>query len=225
MTRLSLIWIFFLPWHCAFASTLPDPAAFKGPLQKDIILAPNGDDQKGDGSLSAPFRTLRRAAQVAGPGSTIRLRGGTYSGSAERITLVGAHQTPVSIRPFENEKPILDGTGVGERLEIEAEDKANVFAVLNLVNSRFVNVDGLEIRNSVGKGVHVWNSQDIRVSHLNVHHTWSGGISAMGDRLTFENNEVHDSALLNENDLVLKQRERGIISYWPGGVGTWRKED
>jgi len=155
----------------------------------------------------------------------ITFGGGIYPKSEERVTLVGAPGRPVTLRAAGGEHPILDGDGVGKRLEVEAEDKTAVFSILTLIDSRHVVVEGLEIRNSVGKGIHIWNSEHVTVRRNKVHHTWSGGISAMGDHLTFEDNEVSEASLMNKDDLVLKQRERGNTTYWAGGVGTWRHQD
>lgn len=42
------------------------------------VCAARGDDQTGDGSPSAPFRTINAAAELATPGTCVVIHAGTY---------------------------------------------------------------------------------------------------------------------------------------------------
>lgn len=49
-------------------------------LASTIFVATTGNNTSGQGTLNAPFATLRKAVDVANPGDVIILRGGTYNG-------------------------------------------------------------------------------------------------------------------------------------------------
>ena len=44
----------------------------------EIYVAPTGDDAN-DGSISSPYKTIRKAIEAAQPGTSIFLREGTYT--------------------------------------------------------------------------------------------------------------------------------------------------
>src|SRR6185312_17052188 len=55
-----------------------------------------------------PFQTIQHAANLAQPGDTVFIRGGTY-----RETVVPAHSgmagAPIVFEPYQNEKVLIDG--------------------------------------------------------------------------------------------------------------------
>jgi hypothetical protein len=67
-----------------------------------VNVAPNGNDQSGDGSLGKPFATLAKAASVAVAGQTIKLAAGTYTETkpavvAPRVSIEGAGEAQTII--------------------------------------------------------------------------------------------------------------------------------
>lgn len=79
-----------------------------GVTAKNIFVSPTG---KGSGTLESPYGSIQTAINAAVAGDTIFLRGGTYAPSAN-IQVVGKSGTrtsPISIRPYQNEKVIIDG--------------------------------------------------------------------------------------------------------------------
>jgi hypothetical protein len=59
-----------------------------------LVVAPNGDD-RGPGTRAQPFHTIARAAEAAGPGTTIVVAAGTYQGSF-RTTASGTASAPIT---------------------------------------------------------------------------------------------------------------------------------
>jgi hypothetical protein len=75
-----------------------------------LTVAANGNDSN-SGSLSAPLRTVQRAVDLAGPGTTIQIRGGTYAPSTN-IRIIGKNGTssqPITMRSYNGEKVVIDG--------------------------------------------------------------------------------------------------------------------
>ena len=79
-------------------------------FDKEFFVAPDGNDETGDGTIEKPFATLNKALSKANEG-TIYLRGGNYNNKeALKITNVnGTAQKPVVIKAYENEKPVIVG--------------------------------------------------------------------------------------------------------------------
>jgi pectate disaccharide-lyase len=59
-----------------------------------LVVSPHGDD-RGPGTPAQPFHTIARAAEAAGPGTTIVIAAGTYRGSF-RTTASGTASAPIT---------------------------------------------------------------------------------------------------------------------------------
>jgi hypothetical protein len=74
-----------------------------------LYVATNGNDSNA-GTLAAPLRTIQRAVDLAQPGHTIYIRGGTYAPSTNiQILKNGTSSQPITMRNYHNERVILDG--------------------------------------------------------------------------------------------------------------------
>ncbi|MEH1124900.1 right-handed parallel beta-helix repeat-containing protein [Micromonospora sp. CPCC 206061] len=74
-----------------------------------LYVATNGNDSNA-GTLSAPLATIQRAVDLAQPGYTIYIRGGTYAPSTNiQILKNGTSSAPITMRNYNNERVILDG--------------------------------------------------------------------------------------------------------------------
>jgi hypothetical protein len=94
-----------------------------------VYVSPSGNDAD-PGTLARPWRTLRHALQSLRPGSTLIVRGGTYS---ERL----GGSTPVSIRPGTAAAPVLVRAYPGERPVLQG--------LLWLSNPSYWTIDGLDV--------------------------------------------------------------------------------
>jgi hypothetical protein len=82
------------------AQIMPSPPVF--------YVSTSGDDAN-PGTLSAPVRTIQHAANLATPGSTVYVRGGTYE---ERVTVNvsgNAGDGFITFSSYPGETAILDG--------------------------------------------------------------------------------------------------------------------
>ena len=70
-------------------------------LLTTIVVATDGNDATGDGSLVAPYLTLQQAVNVADPGDVIALREGTYAGG------VTIYDPDITIRSYEGEWAVI----------------------------------------------------------------------------------------------------------------------
>ncbi|MBR1547288.1 MAG: hypothetical protein IJ637_00985 [Prevotella sp.] len=93
--------------------TKPFPTAVK-----TIFIAPDGNDQTGDGTIEHPWADLQKAVNVAQPGTHIVCRGGTYRQKVQsdgkftvRIKTNGTEEQPIVIRSYEDEQPVFPDFG------------------------------------------------------------------------------------------------------------------
>ncbi|MBO4564803.1 MAG: hypothetical protein J5720_05165 [Bacteroidaceae bacterium] len=82
---------------------------------KEIYIAPDGNDQTGDGSKENPWFNLGKAIDAATPGTHIICRGGTYNMKVQgdgkftiRLRNSGTAEAPIVIRCYDGEKPVFD---------------------------------------------------------------------------------------------------------------------
>ncbi|MEV0826968.1 right-handed parallel beta-helix repeat-containing protein [Nonomuraea rubra] len=74
-----------------------------------LYVATNGDDT-GPGTLAAPLRTIQRAVDLAQPGYTIFIRGGTYApGTNIQLVKNGTPGQPITMTAYNRERVVIDG--------------------------------------------------------------------------------------------------------------------
>ncbi|KOU58981.1 pectate lyase [Streptomyces sp. MMG1533] len=74
-----------------------------------LIVATNGSDSA-PGTLAQPLRTIQRAVDLAKPGDTIAVRGGTYA-LTDNITIAtsGTASLPITLGTYQGERVVIDG--------------------------------------------------------------------------------------------------------------------
>lgn len=187
------------------------------------IVAPGGADTA-DGSLARPLATIGRALALAQPGDTVAVRAGVYH---ELVTVPrsGTASAPLTLRGYCGERPVLDGTGLGNGQSLPA--------LLSLTGRAFVTVQGFELRNLRGAGGNfpaaVWvrgASSDLTLRDLRVHDVTAEaggaangahGIAVYGtsstptERVTIEDCELYNLVLGPSESLVLNGNVRSFV--------------
>ena len=114
-----------------------------------LYVSPSGSDSTGDGSIGNPWATPQPFINLSpGPGSTLYLRGGTYSPTTSYAghaansfgVLVGASGSPITIRNYPGETPVIDG-GTTNWLTLSEDDDNNT------VGTAYVVIDGIRFTN------------------------------------------------------------------------------
>ncbi len=150
-----------------------------------FFVSTSGND-KNPGSLSSPWRTIGKAASVAGPGDVVYIRGGVYR---ERVyfTTSGTEANPVQFNAYTNENPIVDG-------ENSIPEQGGY---LLTIDGDFVTLSGLEIRNSAYGGIIVRGNYDL-VSNMYVHHNlYVGILVTQGHNSTVEKSRIWWNSTMN----------------------------
>ncbi|WP_448318544.1 sigma-70 family RNA polymerase sigma factor [Streptomyces sp. CO7] len=88
----------------------PSPAPAGG---GELFVAPDGSDERGDGSRARPYATLGKAVGLVRPGQTVFLRGGTYR-PVDPVTIDtdGTAEEPITLTAYRGERPVLDVSAV-----------------------------------------------------------------------------------------------------------------
>ncbi|MEU1753606.1 LamG-like jellyroll fold domain-containing protein [Micromonospora matsumotoense] len=74
-----------------------------------LVVATDGDDAN-PGTLARPLRTIQRAHDLAEPGTTIAVRGGTYAPTSTiKILKDGNGYHPITLMNYQGEKVVIDG--------------------------------------------------------------------------------------------------------------------
>jgi parallel beta-helix repeat protein len=98
---------------------------------KKLYVSETGSD-KNVGSITAPFKTVNKALSVATAGTTVYVRGGTYSENI-RFTKSGRAGAYITIKNYGDEKPIIKGTNKNDRAIIETD------------GHDYIKIEGLEL--------------------------------------------------------------------------------
>jgi hypothetical protein len=114
-----------------------------------IFVAPYGNDSNA-GTINSPFQTIQRAHNVAVPGDTIYVRGGTYSLPSQAVfTRSGTSSNPIKIQNYPGETATLDGA---------ANSTPYGHSIIRLYGASWWIIDGLRFVNSPGPAIYLANN-------------------------------------------------------------------
>ncbi|HEY0156150.1 MAG TPA: right-handed parallel beta-helix repeat-containing protein [Thermoanaerobaculia bacterium] len=144
------------------------------------------------GTLASPFRTITYGLTfIDGPNDVLYVRGGTYN---EQVLIWNKHgnsNEEIWIKGYNGEKPVIDGTGIGDK---------NLVAINE---SSYVYFTGFVVQNSPRAGILVWDAHHINVEWNTVKTTVRSGIHAGTDNygnthhIVFKGNVVSDAVRMN----------------------------
>ncbi|MBD3411143.1 MAG: T9SS type A sorting domain-containing protein [Ignavibacteriales bacterium] len=185
--------------------------AFAAVSAQSIVVAPDGSDETGDGSLGAPYATLSKASREASPGDTIHMRGGVYNRVQQINGANGTAEAPIVVRPYGEELPIVDGAGLALASNEKLLDISNWGDTI-----RHYSIEGIEVRNSSGRGVGFRDVDGLTIRDCVVHDIDFYAIGGSGKNVEIRGNEVYRAAMTNENG-----------SYqgggWPGVIQCYNR--
>jgi Right handed beta helix region/Pel9A-like, right handed beta helix region len=116
-------------------------------------VSTSGSDS-GSGSVSSPFKTIQKGANIVNPGDTVYVRGGTYY---QRVSLTrsGSSAGHITFQNYPGETPVLDGTGLGAGYMFAGTDVS------------YLKIIGLTVQNYTGGGIFVQTSAG-KASHIEI---------------------------------------------------------
>ncbi|KAB8142985.1 hypothetical protein F8S13_12145 [Chloroflexia bacterium SDU3-3] len=189
-----------------------------------FYVSPSGSDTAA-GTQAAPWKSIQKAASSATAGSTVYVRGGTYS---ERITfgVSGSAGKPITFQSYPGELAVIDGGG----LTLSSGDNP----LVNLNGKSYIIFKGFELRNNktstqgvVPIGIYVpGGSAGVELRNNSIHDiatTYQGtdggdahGIAVYGNSstaitgLVIDGNELYDLKLGSSEALVVNGNVDGF---------------
>ena len=144
----------------------------------EYYVAPDGDDANA-GTIDAPWATIQHAAGMLEPGNVVYLRDGVYN-EAVITEAGGTAEGDVAFAAYQDERPIIDGTGV---------DANNGFIVVN----DYVVLQGLTLRNWNENGLWVEGAAFLYVVDCEVYDVGYGVGAGEGTHdFVFDHISAHD---------------------------------
>ncbi len=157
----------------------------------ELHVAVGGSDTTGNGTAGNPYATIEHAANLATPGTAVRVHAGTYSGGHYIADLAGTATAPIWIGGAPGEaRPVIQGGG----------------EAIHLVRARYLVVHGLEVSGPTDNGINCDDggdyandlaTHDVIFRNLYIHDVGTGGnqdclkLSGLNHYFVLDN-EFHD---------------------------------
>ncbi|TXS50086.1 right-handed parallel beta-helix repeat-containing protein [Streptomyces sp. t39] len=179
---------------------------------RTYFVSPSGDDSNPGTSTGAPFRTLQKAADSAGPGDTVSIMNGTYSERSKGSNVLtvkrsGRPGAPITFTAHPGHRPVIHPVKAWNGISVHG---ASYIAIRNLEikgNNAALTLAGAE--RDANKSDPTYNtnclnverdratgapSHHVEVSGNRVHNCAGAGISAIGsDHVDITSNHVHSN--------------------------------
>jgi hypothetical protein len=140
-----------------------------------FYVSPSGNDSTGAGSQASPWRTIQKAADTVGPGSTVLIQPGTYREAVE-ITIEATSTNPV----------IFKGDGAGVVIDADSVDRDAVY----IEGSAYVTWENIRIQDAPRAGMRISVSHHITVrNNVFANNQRWGLFTDFSDDLLIEGNE------------------------------------
>ena len=167
-------------------------------------VSPSGSDSSA-GSATAPWKTLGKACSTATAGTTVIVKAGTYYETIQPANN-GSSGNWITFKSETTGAAVIDGQKIrGYNVDLSAPRS-------------YIRIDGFEIRNSTGNGIHIHDYYDSganynQVVNCNIHDNGGDAISCRNTVGTLvENCDIHDNGLtavamggaLYSHDLVVR---------------------
>ena len=204
---------------------VPSPTPTPLPSGKVYYVATTGSDANA-GSLTAPLRTIQRAADLVVAGDTVAVRAGVYNEAVSLTRSGSAAGGKITFQSYPGETAVVDGTGL---------TVSGTKGLFTLTDVSYVAVNGFEVRNyttssttNVPAGIFVQGAGsfiDLLINRIHDIRNTASSVSANGfglavygskapasiNNLTISGNELYN--------LVTGSSESMVVN---GNVQGWR---
>ncbi|MFI7239040.1 choice-of-anchor Q domain-containing protein [Streptomyces cyaneofuscatus] len=180
---------------------------------RTYFVSPSGNDSNPGTSVGAPFRTIQKAADSAGPGDTVSIMNGTYSERSKGSNVLtvkrsGRAGAPITFTAHPGHKPVIHPVKAWNGISVYG---ASYIAIKNLEikgNNAALTLAGAERDSNKSDPTYNTNcitvernratgalSHHVEVSGNVVHGCAGGGISAISsDHVDITSNHVHSNS-------------------------------
>ena len=171
-----------------------------------FYVSPSGSDGS-PGTLTEPFRTLKKGTSVLRAGDLLYLRAGTYQ-EWLRITSSGTASQPIMVSGFPGETAVVDGADY----TIPGIDGTPLVELLG----SYLMVSDLTVTEGSDMGVGSYGPNNT-VSNIFAHHNWGWGIVLTGNDNLVQGSRAWSNSMMNYHATM--------SSGWGGGITCCRYPD
>jgi parallel beta-helix repeat protein len=147
--------------------------------QTNYYVSLTGNDSN-DGSISAPWKTIQKAANAATAGSIVNVRAGTYSEIVTINVSGNATSGPIVFQNYSGELPVIDASS-------NAVPSGST-GIFTLIDKSYVTIKGFELenfktatKNYVPIGIYITGtSNHITIANNKIHNIEQNGTSSSG---------------------------------------------
>jgi uncharacterized protein (TIGR02145 family) len=192
------------------------------PVVADYYLAPNGNDNTGNGSITLPWFTLEKVWSVLMPGNIVYLRGGNYyyTSSQELLNKNGSLNNLISIFAYPGETPVITKSGT-----YNSQQPSGIYLEGNYFHWKGIEITGFnQIEGSNNyKGFRTVYSSHNKFELINYHHNGGGFEITDGcdDVLVLNSDFHHNYDPLTSGDLY-GNSDGACANPFPGSTITFR---
>ncbi|KAL4995147.1 hypothetical protein BDV10DRAFT_196937 [Aspergillus recurvatus] len=150
-------------------------------LAADIYVSPDGSDEAA-GTIGAPLQSIQLAVDQATAGSTIYLRGGTYTPTSNiQITKSGTASAPYVLRAYEGESVIIDGEELpGTPADLDASLDNADRGILHIQDAEYWEFYDLELINGP-YGVYARDASNNHYERITTRDNYETGFQLQGE--------------------------------------------
>lgn len=158
---------------------------------KTYYVASNGNNSN-PGTISKPWKTIQKAANVATAGDTVYVRGGTYK---EKVIVKnsGKSGTYITFSSYPGERAIINAQGIRFDTYHEGGFTISNRKYIQVIGFTIRNVGGTEVNGNVngGFGVVCYQSEYCVVKNNRTYNTYRSGIvSRSSNHVTIQKNNI-----------------------------------
>ncbi|KAL2673953.1 hypothetical protein Neosp_012399 [[Neocosmospora] mangrovei] len=153
-------------------------AILSGASAKDIFVSPTGT---GSGTLDAPYGSIQSAVNAAKAGDTIYLRKGTYAPTTNiQFKTSGSKGSPITVRPYQSEKVIIDGENLpGTPKKLDEALPNGERGIFHIQNANYWSFYNLELINGP-YGIYARDASNNYYEGLSTHDNYETGFQLEG---------------------------------------------
>jgi parallel beta-helix repeat protein len=173
------------------------------------FVSPNGNNNNA-GTKDKPLASIQTAIDRTVAGDTIYLRGGIHKPENPLwMGNIGKANARITIASYGKEKAIIDG----EKIFNSNSDYPSILSI----GGSYIDVRGLEIRNSPSLGINLWRANNVRILNNRVHNNQDTGIGIYeSSDIIANNNKVYRSSAFN--------KPRTIEGGWGSGIAAGKSQ-
>ena len=198
----------------------------------NIYVAPSGRNYN-PGTIDQPLKTIQAAVDRARAGDTVYIRDGTYV-EAVRVTRSGTSSSPIRIKAYPGEAPVIDGRAgvdclncglpsgpIAEGWVDPRSGKGFNWNSLVAIQGDHVIFEGFVVKRSMGRGITVWRDEsivyDVTVRNNQVLDSRNTGILYAGEGT--QNGHVENNLVWHSGSFApwVDGRDSSIVD-WPGAI-------